>query len=446
MHSQHNVKIIVRKNKNIEGYTMDKDTANNVKSIVENGFEDALTEIISSFAKEAIAQAVQIELGDFIDQFKENKIEGGKAQIVRNGYRPERNISTAAGQVEIQLPRIRDRKDGSSITFQSSLLPPYIRRTKSLDDLLPILYLNGISTNKFQDALQPILGHNAQNVSPKVIATLKESWQSELKQWRQSGLEDKQYAYWWVDGVYLSARMEDEKTCMLVIIGVTEDGKKEQVAFNDGFRECTESWLELLRDIKTRGLKTSSRLVIGDGALGLWSALEKEHPSSQHQRCRVHKTTNVLAKLPKRQQTHAKSKLRDIYLSASEKEADQAFQAFINTYEVKYPRAVKCLEKDENKLLTFYHYPAQHWQHIRTNNPIESTFATVKHRTRQTRGCCSRSTILAAFFKLIMQAQKRWHRLKRHEKCQDVVNLTKYIDGVAKDEIDQLKVSRENAA
>ena len=425
---------------------MDKDTANNVKSIVENGFKDALTEIIRSSAKEAISQAVQIELEDFIDQFKENKIEGGKAQIVRNGHHPERNISTGVGQIEIQLPRIRDRKAGSSITFQSNLLPPYIRRTKSLDELLPILYLNGISTNKFQDALQPILGHNAQNVSPKVIATLKESWQSELKQWRQSGLEDKQYAYWWVDGVYLSARMEDEKTCMLVIIGATEDGKKELVAFNDGFRECTESWLELLRDIKTRGLKTSPRLVIGDGALGLWSALEKEHPSSQHQRCWVHKTANVLAKLPKSQQTHAKSKLRDIYLAASEKEADQAFQEFINTYEAKYSRAVKCLEKDKNKLLTFYHYPAQHWQHIRTTNPIESTFATVKHRTRQTRGCCSRDTILAAFFKLIMQAQKRWHRLKGHEKCQDVVNLTKYIDGIAEDEIDQLKVSRENAA
>lgn len=260
----------------------------------------------------------------------------------------------------MELTPIRDRQDDSSIIFHSSLIPPYMRRTKSLNDLLPLLYLNGISTNRFQEVLQPILGSNASNVSSQVICKLKENWQTELAAWRQASLEDKEYAYWWVDGVYLSARMEDEKTCMLVIIGATDDGTKELVAFSDGFRECQQSWLELLRDIKQRGLKSSPRLVTGDGALGLWSALEKEHPTSEHQRCWVHKIANVLAKLPKKQQAHAKAKLKNIYLAATESDAKQALDEFVNTYKVKYSKAAQCLAKDQNKLLTFYHYPAQH--------------------------------------------------------------------------------------
>ena len=249
---------------------MDKDTDHNVKSIVENTFKDALTEVIRLSARAAIAAAVQAELDDFINQFKDHKLTDGRQQIVRNGYHPERKLSTGVGEVDIKLPRIRDRQDDSSIVFHSSLIPPYIRRTKSLDDLLPLLYLNGISTNRFQEVLQPILGSNARNVSSQVICKLKENWQTELAAWRQASLEDKEYAYWWVDGVYLSARMENEKTCMLVIIGATDDGTKELVAFSDGFRECQQSWLELLRDIKQRGLKSSPRLVTGDGALGLW--------------------------------------------------------------------------------------------------------------------------------------------------------------------------------
>ena len=440
------LKSLCKKNQNTEEYTMDKDTDHNVKSIVENTFKDALTEVIRLSARAAIAAAVQAELDDFINQFKDHKLTDGRQQIVRNGYHPERKLSTGVGEVDIKLPRIRDRQDDSSIVFHSSLIPPYIRRTKSLDDLLPLLYLNGISTNRFQKVLQPILGSNARNVSSQVICKLKENWQTELAAWRQASLEDKEYAYWWVDGVYLSARMENEKTCMLVIIGATDDGTKELVAFSDGFRECQQSWLELLRDIKQRGLKSSPRLVTGDGALGLWSALEKEHPTSEHQRCWVHKTANVLAKLPKKQQAHAKAKLKNIYLAATESDAKQALDEFVNIYKVKYPKAAQCLAKDQDKLLTFYHYPAQHWQHIRSTNPIESTFATVKHRTRQTRGCCSRDTILAAFFKLIMQAQSRWHRLKGCGKCQDVVNLKKFIDGISEDDVDKLKESQQNAA
>jgi transposase-like protein len=331
--------------------------------------------------------------------------------VVKNGYHPERSITTGVGSVEVKVPRVRDRKDDSNITFNSSLIPPYMRRAKSLDELLPLLYLKGLSTNSFQSALTPILGDKAKNISPNVICKLKQGWLAELEKWKAKPLANKQYVYWWVDGVYLSARMESEKTCVLVIIGATEDGKKELVAFNDGFRESTDSWLELLREIKSRGLTTSPNLAIGDGNLGFWSAMEKEHPNTQHQRCWVHKTANVLAKLPKSLQAHAKGKLKEIYTAPTKDLANKAFDDFIDSYQTKYPGAVKCLEKDKTKMLTYYNYPAEHWIHIRTTNPIESTFATVKHRTRQARGCYSRDTILGAFFKLVMQAESNWTKL-----------------------------------
>ena len=267
-----------------------------------------------------------------------------------------------------------------------------------------------------------------------------------MKAWQKRDLSDKNYVYWWADGMYLSARMESEKTCMLVIVGATADGKKELVAFSDGFRESTESWLELLRDIKARGLKTTPFLGIGDGSMGFWSALEKEFPNTKHQRCWVHKTANVINKLPKSQQSHAHAMLKDIYMAANRADAEKAFDKMINAYKTKYPKAAICLSKDREALLNFYDFPAEHWPHIRTTNPIESTFSTVKHRTRQARGCFSRETILSAFFKLMMEAEKRWRKLNGAKRLVEVLDLVKFIDGVSEHEIDTLKEENENAA
>jgi putative transposase len=425
---------------------MSQDSVIDFKSTVEGAIKDGLSDLIRSAAKQAIQSAVLEEINEFVDQFKSLKLEDGKLQVVKNGYHPERSITTGVGSVSVTVPRSRDRKDDSNLTFNSSLIPPYMRRAKSLDELLPLLYLKGLSTNSFQSALAPILGDKAKNISPNVICRLKEGWLAELEKWKAKPLTNKQYVYWWVDGVYLSARMESEKTCVLVIIGATEDGKKELVAFNDGFRESTDSWLELLREIKSRGLTISPNLAIGDGNLGFWSAMEKEHPNTEYQRCWVHKTANILAKLPKSLQPHAKSKLKDIYTAPTKNEADKAFDEFLDSYQVKYPRVVKCLEKDRSKMLSYYNYPAEHWGHIRTTNPIESTFATVKHRTRQARGCYSRDTILGAFFKLVMQAESNWAKLKGYKRLAEVVKLTKFIDGISEHEIDKLKQDNKDAA
>lgn len=413
---------------------------------VESHITDSVTDLIRSAAKAAIRSAVEEELVEFLKSFKNCKLDNGKQQIVRNGHHPERKISTGVGTVGVKVPRVRDRGHNSDVNFKSDLIPPYMRRTATLDVLIPLMYLKGISTNDFQSTLAPILGDAAKNVSPSVIAKLKQSWSDELDEWRKRDLSGKQYVYWWVDGVYLSARMESEKTCILVIVGATKDGKKELIAFNDGFRESTDSWLELLRDIKNRGLSGSPFLAIGDGALGFWSALEKEHPNTKQQRCWVHKTANILSKLPKSQQIHAKSKLKEIYMAANKKDAETAFDDFINTYENRYPKATNCLAKDRDHLLNFYDFPAEHWRHIRTTNPIESTFATVKHRTRQSRGCFSRETILAAFFKLMMEAEKRWHRLHGSKRLAEVVEMVQFVDGISEHEVDKLKEEKENAA
>ena len=425
---------------------MSKNNVIDVESTVKDSITDGLTDLIRRAAKAAIASAVETELGEFLSSFQDLKLEDGKLQIVRNGYHPERKISTGVGQVDVCLPRVRDRKANSNISFKSSLIPPYMRRTATLDVLLPLLYLKGISTNNFKSVLAPILGSDAKNISPGVVSKLKEGWGHELQAWQKRDLSDKNYVYWWADGIYLSARMESEKTCMLVIVGATAGGKKELVAFSDGFRESTESWLEVLRDIKDRGLKTTPFLGIGDGSMGFWSALEKEFPNTKHQRCWVHKTANVTNKLPKSQQSHANAMLKDIYMAANRADAEKAFDKMINAYKTKYPKAATCLSKDRETLLNFYDFPAEHWPHIRTTNPIESTFSTVKHRTRQARGCFSRETILSAFFKLMMEAEKRWRKLNGAKRLVEVLDLVKFIDGVSEHEIDTLKEENENAA
>ena len=422
-----------------------KDNVIGIKNIVENEVKDALTNVIRTAANKAIHEAIMLELKDFMDSVSDLKLDTGNQQVVRNGYQPERKVSTGVGNVTVKVPKVRDRK-GTGIKFHSLLIPPYMRRAKTIDELLPLLYLQGISTSHFQEALAPILGKNAKNVSPQVICRLKEKWHDELIQWQKRSLSDKRYVYWWVDGIYLTARMESEKTCILVIIGATADGKKELVAFNDGFRESTDSWLELLRDIKRRGLTIAPELAIGDGAMGFWSAVEKEFPKTQYQRCWVHKTVNILNKLPKSLQTHAKSKLHDIYMAPGKEQAEVAYKDFIAAYEAKYPKAVECLTKDKGKLLTFYSFPAEHWCHIRSTNPIESTFATIKHRTRQARGCYSRKTVLCAFFKMAIQAEKSWMRLRGYERLVEVVNMVKFIDGISEHEVDKIKQDKQSAA
>lgn len=424
---------------------MTKDTVVAIKNTVENEVKDALTGLIREAANKAINEAIMTELKVFMDALSHLKLDDGKQQLVRNGYQPQREVATGIGNVKVKLPKIRDRK-GSGIKFHSLLVPPYMRRAKTIDELLPLLYLQGISTNHFKQALKPILGENAKNLSPQVICRLKEKWSDELKAWQKRSLSDKRYVYWWVDGIYLTARMESDKTCILVIIGATADGKKELITFNDGFRESTESWLEVLRDIKSRGLTTGSNLAIGDGAMGFWSAVEKEFPNTQHQRCWVHKTANILNKLPKSLQSHAKSKLHDIYMAPGKEKAETAYKDFIASYEAKYPKVIQCLTKDKEKLFSFYNFPAEHWCHIRSTNPIESTFATIQHRTRQARGCYSRETVLCAFFKMAMQAEKTWLRLRGYHRLAEVIKMVKFIDGISEHEVDKIKKDKQNAA
>ncbi len=424
---------------------MSKDNVIGLKNIVETELKDALTDLIRNAAHKAINDAITLEVKEFIESLSHLKLEDGKQQVVRNGYHPERQIATGIGKVAVKLPKVRDR-NSTGIKFHSLLIPPYMRRAKSIDELLPLLYLQGISTNHFQQALEPMLGKGAKNVSASVISGLKKKWDGELKQWQNRSLSGKEYVYWWVDGIYLKSRMESEKTCILVIMGATKEGKKELIAFNDGFRESTASWLELLRDMKRRGLSISPKLAIGDGAMGFWSALEKEFPMVKQQRCWVHKTANILNKLPKSIQSHAKSKLHNIYMAPNKAMAELAYKEFISTYEAKYPKATHCLAKDKEVLFSFYDFPAEHWGHIRSTNAIESTFATIQHRTRQARGCYSRGTILSAFFKMAMEAEKSWMRLRGHKRLAEVIDMVKFIDGISEREIDKIKQDEQNAA
>ncbi len=335
----------------------------------------------------------------------------------------------------VKVPKVRDRS-GGGVKFNSELLPPYLRRTQSIEELLPWLYLKGVSTGDFGEALGSLLGQDAKGLSPSVIIRLKRKWETEHEEWSKRDLSAKKYVYFWADGVYFGVRAEESKQCILVMLDATETGTKELVALSDGYRESEQSWLEILRCLKRRGLKTGPELAVGDGALGFWKALSKEFPETQQHRCWVHKTSNVLNKLPKGGQQKAKKALHDIYLASTKEEADRAFDFFVETYDAKYPKATKCLMKDREQLLAFYAFPADQWQHLRTTNPLESTFATVRLRTAKTRGCVSRSTILALVFRLTMSAQKKWRRLRRYQKIEKVIRGVKFQDGIeVKDEI-----------
>ena len=341
---------------------------------------------------------------------------------------------TGIGPVVVRQPRVRDREaaagDPGRICFTPAILPPYMRRSKSIETLLPILYLKGISTGDFSEALAALLGKDAAGLSPAAIARLKDGWVDEHDAWQKRDLSMKRYVYVWADGIHLEARLEDEKQCILVLIGATPEGRKELVGFTDGSRESAQDWRDLLLDLKRRGLDVRPELAIADGALGFWKAAGEVWPTTREQRCWVHKTANVLAKLPKSQQPKAKRALQEIWMAETKADAEAAFDAFIESYRTKYDKAAECLTKDRDALLTFYDFPAEHWKHLRTTNPIESTFATVRHRTIRSKGCLSNRTALAMVFKLVEAAQRSWRRLDGHNQLPKLVLGVKFTDGL----------------
>ena len=412
---------------------MTKNNIINYKNPTKNIVKDTLSEFLKESAQKMLKIAVEKEVQNFISNYQEKKLSNGKKQVVRNGYLPERNIQTGIGEISVSVPRVRDRGD-EGIKFTSSLIPQYMRRTVTMDVLLPLLYLKGISTKDFADSFEPILGTKPKNMSTNVISRLKSGWHEEYEKWQNRDLSQKKYVYFWVDGIYLQARMESDKNCILVIIGADSYGNKEVVGIYDGIRESKASWRDLLLDLKSRGLNQGPMLAVGDGALGFWGAITEIYPQTKHQRCWVHKTANILNKLPKSMQSKAKSMIQNIYLAECEEDARNALKKFISRYEAKYPKAVSCLLKNEEELFTFFDFPAEHWIHLRTTNPIESTFSTVKHRTRKSKNCFSTKTIIAAVFKLSMEAQKRWKPLRGKHRIAQVINMQKFIDGIHENE------------
>jgi transposase-like protein len=395
--------------------------------------EDPLTCVLRSGARKLLAQAVEAEAEAFLAMMKGSQLPDGRDRVVRHGHGPERLVQTGIGSVAVQRVKLRDRgagELGERIRFTSSILPRWSRRTRSLDALLPILYLRGVSMGDFQEALGALLGRDAPNLSPSVTARLRGAWEGDFARWQQRDLSARRYVYVWADGIYLQARMEPRAECMLVLIGATPEGKKELLGFQVGMRESAQSWRELLVDLKARGLVVAPELATGDGALGFWKALEEVSPTTRHQRCTVHKTANVLDKLPKSVHPAAKADLREIWAAPDRMTAETAVSTFAEKYEAKYEKAVTCLVKDRNALLTFYDFPAEHWDHLRTSNPIESVFATVRHRTVRTKGALSQDTARLMVFKLVMAAAKTWRRLKGENQLPKVVQGVKFRNGV----------------
>ena len=400
--------------------------------------EDPLTDLLREGARQLLAQAVEAEVADMLSAHDHLRTEDGRRRLVRHGHGPEREILTGIGPVPVRRAKLRDRgavDPGARIRFTSALLPPFARRTRSLDAVLPVLYLRGISSGDFQEALSALLGKNAPALSAQALARLKAEWAGEHDRWRQRDLSARRYVYLWADGVYLQGRMEHEKQCILVLIGATPEGRKELVGFQPGFRESTQSWRELLADLKARGLTDTPDLAVGDGALGFWKALDELFPRTRHQRCWMHKTANVLNKLPKSLGKSTKTDIRDIWMAQSRVDATAALQRFAAKYEKKYPAAVACLTKDQDDLLAFYDLPAEHWVHLRTTNPIESVFATVRHRTIRAKGCLSHATAVAMVFMLITAAARSWRVLKGKNQLPKLIEGVKFRDGIKMIEI-----------
>ena len=395
-------------------------------------FSDALSALIRSGAQQIIAQAVEAELNELLKEYQGLRDDTGRQAVVRNGYLPARTITTGVGEVEVQVPKVRDRT-GSGIKFNSSLLPPYLKRSRSVEEVLPWLYLKGVSTGDFAEALSALLGPEAKGLSAATISRLKAKWQEEHSAWQTRSMRHKRYVYVWADGIYFNIR-DDERQCILVMIGVTDTGDKELLGMGTGYRESALNWKTLMLRLGDQGLQHDPLLAIGDGALGFWKALPQVWPSTKTQRCWVHKTANVLNKLPKKLQSNAKSELWEVYRAATKTDANQAFNRFLKTYQAKYPEASECLAKDRDVLLAFYDFPAEHWKHIRSSNPIESTFATVRLRTKQTRGALSKTTVTPLVFKLVQSAQKRWLRIRGFKLLGDVIEGVQFKDGIRQEE------------
>ena len=398
--------------------------------------DDPLTSVLREGARRLLAQAVEAEAEAFLAAMRDERLADGRARLVRHGHGPERTIQTGIGPVPVRRVKVRDRgaemaPGAERITFTSAILPKWARRTKSLDALLPVLYLRGISTGDFQDALAALVGKEAPNLSPSVIGRLKEEWQSEYERWQRRDLSVRRYVYVWADGVYLQARMEDDAACMLVLLGATPEGRKELVGFHVGVRESAQSWRELLVDLKARGLALAPEIAVGDGALGFWKALEEIFPPTRHQRCWVHKAANVLNKVPKSVQRAMKADLVEVRDAPDRASAEGAIAVFAEKYGAKYAKAVACLVRDQDALLAFFDFPAEHWDHLRTTNPIESVFATVRHRTVRTKGALSHRTARLMVFKLTMAASRTWRRLKGENRLPMLIAGVKFTDGVA---------------
>ncbi len=404
---------------------------------------DVLAEILHDGAQRLLAQAIDAEVSDWIERHADELDEAGRRRVVRNGHHPTRTLITGVGPIDVSQPRVLDRRvtgvnaAGDSVDangrvverFGSKILPPYLRKTKAIEELIPWLYLKGISTGGFSDALQALVGPQAAGLSATTITRLVRVWQDEHETWSRRSLEGKQYVYVWADGIHFNIRLEEDRQCLLVLMGATPEGRKELIAVVDGYRESEQSWYSLLLDCKQRGLTTDPKLAIADGALGFWAALPKVYPTTRGQRCWVHKTVNVLDKLAKKVQSGAKEKLHEIWMASTREDAQKAFENFVELYEAKYPGAVECLSDDRDAMLAFYDFPAEHWRHLRTTNPIESTFATVRLRHRRTKGNGSRAACLAMVFKLCESAAKTWRLLNGAKLLPEVIANVEFING-----------------
>lgn len=389
---------------------------------------DTLTELLRTGARQLLAHALEAERAELLAQYADQQDEQGRAMVVGSGHHPEREIQTGLGPVSVQVPKVRSRQ-GPPVTFHSALVPPYVRKSATLEAAIPWLYLKGISTGEMQTALEALVGPEAKGLSASTVARLKQTWRTEYQTWRQQRLAEETWVYVWVDGIYSGLRADDQRLCALVVIGVTSQGEKQLLAIEDGVRESTQSWREVLLQLKARGMKAPT-VAIGDGALGFWGALEEVYPTTQPQRCWVHKTRNVLNALPKSVQPKAKQALHEIWQAETKADANRAFGVFLTTYEAKYPKATACLEKDREALLTFYAFPAAHWQSLRTTNPIESTFGTIRHRTKRTKSCLTRDGMLHMMFKLGRCAEQTWRRLRGFRQLALVIKGVQFTDGI----------------
>ena len=407
------------------------ESSNSTLSLPVASSRDVLTDILRDGASRLLSQAVEAEVGDWIASHAHVTDQAGHRQVVRNGHLPKRTITTGVGPIEVQQPRVLDRRtDGEAEPFSSKILPPYLRKTKSLEELIPWLYLKGVSTGDFNEALAALVGPSCPGLSASTVTRLKACWEDEFQEWNKRSLREKQYVYLWADGVHFNIRLEEDRQCILVLMGATADGRKELIAVVDGFRESEQSWKALLLDVKSRGLVVDPKLATGDGALGFWKALRRVYATTREQRCWVHKTANVLDNLPKRLQPEAKEKIHNIWMAATRADAERAFDLFVATYEAKYPKATGCLSKDRDVLLTFYDFPAEQWIHLRTTNPIESTFATVRLRHRRTKGNGSRTACLTMVFKLMQSASKRWRLLNGSQLLPELISGARFVDGI----------------